>query len=146
VHLGWLAKYLRMLGWDTLYSNRYIPDDMIVLSRQENRIILTRNYELTRHKKVTRAYWIQSPEPLEQIKDVIDKFDLSGQRAPLTRCLNCNHPLEPIEKQKILHRLQVRTAMYFNEFFICTSCDQIYWKGSHYENMFEYIRHSIRNE
>lgn len=146
VHLGRLAKYLRMLGWDTLYSNRYTPDYMIDLSLQENRIILTRNYELTRHKKVIHAYWIWSPEPLEQIKDVIGKFDLSGQSAPLTRCLNCNHLLAPVKKQEILSRLQVRTAKCFNEFFICPSCDQIFWKGSHYENMLDFIHHSIHQK
>lgn len=146
VHLGRLGKYLRMLGWDTLYSNQYTPDDLISVSCQEKRIILSRNYQLTRHKKVTRSYWIRSSDPLEQIKDLINKLDLSNQSIPLTRCLNCNHILVPVEKQEILHRLQTRTAKYYNEFFICPACDQIYWKGSHFENMFDFIRHSIQVE
>ena len=146
VHLGRLCKYLRMLGWDTLYSNQYTPDDMITISCQEKRIILSRNYHLTRHKKVTHSYWIRSSDPLEQIKDVINKLDLFNQTNPLIRCLNCNHMLVTVEKQEILHRLQARTLKYFDEFFICSFCDQIYWKGSHFQNMFDFIRHSIQVE
>jgi uncharacterized protein len=146
VHLGRLCKYLRMLGWDTLYSNQYTPEEIIAISILENRIILSRNDELTRHKKVTHSYWIASSNPLEQIKDVIDKLDLSKLCMPLTRCLNCNHLIVPVEKQEILHRLQPRTTKYYHEFFICPACDQIYWKGSHFEHMFDFIHHSIQNE
>ncbi|MFH0761342.1 MAG: Mut7-C RNAse domain-containing protein [Bacteroidota bacterium] len=145
VHLGRFCKYLRMLGFDTLYSNRYTSDEMITISRQEQRIILSRNYLLTRHKEVTRAYWIGSPDPLEQIKDLIKKLDLSKLADPLTRCLNCNDRIVPIEKQEIIHRLQAGTAKYFKEFFICPACDQIYWKGSHFDNMSDFIRNSILN-
>ncbi len=143
VHLGRLCKYLRMLGWDTLYSNQYTPDEIIAISRHEKQIILSRSYQLTRHKEVTHSYWIWSPDPLEQIKDLINKLDLSKLADPLTRCLNCNHRIVPVEKQEILHRLQAQTAKYFNEFFSCPSCDQVFWKGSHYENMMDFIRHSI---
>jgi uncharacterized protein with PIN domain len=146
VHLGRLCKYLRMLGWDTLYSNQYTPDDLIAISGQEKRLLLSKNYQLTRNKKVTRSYWVRSSNPLEQIKDLINKLDLSNRSMPLTRCLNCNHILMQVEKHEILHRLQPRTAMYYNEFFNCPSCDQIYWKGSHFENMVEFIRHSIQEE
>jgi uncharacterized protein with PIN domain/molybdopterin converting factor small subunit len=144
VHLGRLCKYLRMLGWDTLYSNHYTPEEMIVLSRQEKRIILSRSYQLTRNKEVTRFYWIRSADPLEQIKDMINKLDLSNRAYPLTRCLNCNHKLVPVEKQEILHRLQALTAKYYSEFFNCPACDQIYWKGSHFENMLDFINNSIQ--
>jgi len=146
VHLGRLCKYLRMLGWDTLYSDQYTPDDLIAISGQEKRIILSRSKKLTRNKEITHFYWIRSSDPLEQVKDLIRKLDLSNQAIPLTRCLNCNHMLMPVEKQEILHRLQVRTAEYYNEFFNCPVCDAIYWEGSHYENMLDFIRHSILAE
>ncbi|MDP4291607.1 MAG: Mut7-C RNAse domain-containing protein [Bacteroidota bacterium] len=144
VHLGRLCKYLRMLGWDTLYSNRYTPDKIIAVSGQEGRIILSRNQLLTRHKKVTRSYWVQSSDPLEQIEDLIENLDLSNETQPLTRCLNCNHRIVPVTKQEILHRLQPRTKQYFEEFFICPVCDQIYWKGTHFEHMSDFINQIIR--
>lgn len=146
VHLGRLCKYLRMLGWDTLYSNRYTPEDLIQLSGQEKRILLTRNYELTRHKKLTHSHWVQSSDPLEQIHELILKLDLSNKCNPLTRCLNCNQMIVPVEKEVILHRLQLRTEKYFNEFFMCPDCGQIYWKGSHYENMVQFIQQHFQGE
>lgn len=145
VHLGRLSKYLRMLGFDTLYSNRYTPDEMISISRQEKRIILSRSFQMIRHKEVTHAYWIRSAAPLEQIKDLLGKFDLYRLADPLTRCLNCNDRLATVKKQDIIHRLQALTARYYTEFFRCPACDQIYWKGSHFENMLEFIRQRLKN-
>lgn len=145
VHLGRLCKYMRMLGFDTLYSNQYTPQEMIALSIQEKRIILSRSFQLTRHKEVTHFYWIRSADPLEQIKDLVSKLDLSKLTDPLIRCLNCNHKLVPVVKPEILHRLEVRTSEYYNEFFICPDCDQIYWKGSHFENMLEFIHQNLQN-
>jgi uncharacterized protein len=139
VHLGRLCKYLRMIGLDSLYSNRYTPEEIIAISIREKRIILSRSWQLAKHKEVTHAYWIQSSEPLEQIKDLIIKLDLSGHIEPLIRCLNCNCKLLTIEKQEILQRLQPGTINYFQEFFHCPTCDQIYWKGSHFENMLDFI-------
>ena len=139
VHLGRLCKYLRMLGLDTLYSNQYTPEEMIAISRQEKRIILSRSYQLTRHKEVTHSYWIRSADPLEQVKDLIIKLDLSSWTDPLIRCMKCNDKIVPVEKPVILHRLQSRTAKYYTEFFNCPTCNQIYWKGSHFENMLNFI-------
>lgn len=143
VHLGRLCKYLRMLGWDTLYSNQYTPEEMVAISRQENRIILSRNYKLTRDREVTHSYWIRSANPLEQISDLTDKLDLTTGADQLTRCLNCNDKLLAIEKQEILERLQPLTMKYHTEFLWCATCNQIYWKGTHFENMLKFI-HQLR--
>lgn len=145
VHLGRLCKYLRMLGWDTLYSNQYTPAEMIELSNKEKRIILSQSINLTQHKEVTHAFWIRSSDPLEQLKGLVSKLDLSKQTDPLTRCLNCNNKLEQIDKIEILGRLEARTAKYYTEFFNCPACNQIYWKGSHYENMIEFIHQNLDN-
>lgn len=145
VHLGRLCKYLRMLGWDTLYSNHYTPEELITISSQEKRILLSKSIQLIRHKEITHAYWIRSSDPLEQIKDLIRKLDLSIRANPLIRCLNCNDMLLPVEKQEILHRLEARTDQYYTEFFKCPTCDQIYWKGSHFENMLKFIHQHLQN-
>ena len=145
VHLGRLCKYLRMLGWDTLYSNQYTPKEIIAISLQEKRIILSRSGQLIRHKEVTHAYWIRSAEPIEQIRELIYKLDLSSRGNPLTRCLKCNEKLLPVGKQEILHRLPPLTEKYYNEFLRCPTCDQFYWKGSHYENMLKFIQQCLQN-
>lgn len=145
VHLGRLCKYLRMMGWDSLYSNQLTPQQIIELSRQEQRVILSRSVQLTRHKNVTHAWLIRSSDPLEQLKDLVTALDLSKWADPLTRCLNCNDKLVQVQKREILQRLQARTAKYYNEFFKCLTCDQIYWKGSHYENMLQFIEPHLQH-
>jgi uncharacterized protein with PIN domain len=139
VHLGRLSKYLRMLGFDTLYSNQYTPEQLVVAANSEQRIILSRSKQLTKDKRVTRVYWIRSSEPLEQLKDLINKLDLSKLADPLTRCLNCNNGLTSVDKQDVIHQIEARTTKYYSEFFRCHICDQIYWKGSHYQHMKEFI-------
>lgn len=139
VHLGRLSKYLRMLGFDTSYLNNYTPQQIIEISNLENRVILSKNIQLTRHKEVTHAYWVRSAEPKEQLKDLIYGLNILKLAQPLTRCLNCNSKLEIIKKEDIINRLEERTAKYYTEFFRCPLCDQIYWKGSHYESMLEFI-------
>ena len=139
-----MCKYLRMLGWDTLYSNQYMPEQLIAISKEENRILLSRSYGLTRHKDVTRSCWIRSPDPLEQVRDLAGRLDLSKSADPLVRCLNCNNRIERVDKQEVLHRLKPGTAQFFDEFFMCRACDQIYWEGSHYEHMRDFVRDLMR--
>ncbi|HEY3370237.1 MAG TPA: Mut7-C RNAse domain-containing protein [Prolixibacteraceae bacterium] len=146
VHLGRLCRYLRMLGWDTLYSNHYDPKEMIELSLQEKRILLSRSIQIIRHKELTHAWWVRSANPLEQLKDLVNKLDLSKLINPLTRCLNCNYELAAVDKSEILQDLEQRTSTYYTEFFKCPNCHHIYWKGSHYENMLKFIDHHLLNK
>lgn len=139
VHLGRLCKYLRILGFDTSYSNDYAPQQMIEISNREKRIILSRSINLIRHKEITRAYWIRSAKSLEQLKDLMNGLDIMKWAQPFTRCIRCNSKLETVNKEDIIDRLEGRTAKYYTEFFRCTVCGQIYWKGSHYESMLEFI-------
>lgn len=146
VHLGKLCKLLRMLGFDTLYSNNYTESKIVSLAKKENRIILSKSRSLVKSPSVTHAFGIRSADPLEQIRDITEKLQLANNLHPLTRCLKCNNLIEAVEKEKIAKKLEKRTNRYYNEFFICPSCNQIYWKGSHYENMLKYIDQKIRNK
>ncbi len=142
-HLGKLSKYLRMLGFDTLFANQNSIDQIIELSLSQNRIILSRNHRLVKHRLVTRSLWVRSFDPLEQIRDVVFQLDLQNSISPLTRCIVCNGRLEKIGKDKIQNRLEEETANNFNDFYICRQCGKIYWKGSHYNNMLTLIETQI---
>jgi uncharacterized protein with PIN domain len=134
-HLGRLAAYLRMLGFDCLYQNNFQDNELAhILSRQQ-RVLLTRDRRLLMRKVVVYGYCLRSLEPVEQLREVIWRFDLKDKISPFQRCLRCNTPLQPVSKEAILERLQPLTKKYFDEFHICPSCQQIYWKGSHYERM-----------
>jgi hypothetical protein len=86
-------------------------------------------------KIVIHGYCLRSLDSWEQLLEVIQRFELTGRIQPFHRCLRCNHPLQPVEKESILDRLEPLTRKYFDEFHLCPSCGQVYWKGSHYERM-----------
>ena len=134
-HLGRLAVYLRMLGFDTLYRNDYQDAELARVSEQEERTLLTRDRRLLMRNQVTQGYCVRDTVPRQQLAEVVVRFGLRPDVAPFRRCMRCNGLLEPVAKETILDRLQPLTRRYFDEFRICTQCDQVYWKGSHYERM-----------
>jgi uncharacterized protein with PIN domain len=139
VHLGKLAKYLRMLGFDTLYQNDYEDDKIIEISVNEKRIILTRDIGILKNGKVTHGYWVRSQKPKIQLNEVLERFDLNSQIEPLNRCIECNGQIIRADKEEISALLKPRTRKYFHEFFQCTNCRKVYWEGSHYSKMLEKI-------
>lgn len=138
-HLGRLAKYLRLAGFDSLDSQG-LDDRMIVdKSVREKRVILTRDRGLLKIRMVTHGYWIRSVDPKEQYREVIERFDLMRSMKPFTLCIKCNEPLVCVKKSEIESRLLPRTREYFNDFKKCPVCGRIFWEGSHYEAMKKYI-------
>jgi len=135
VHLGKLARLLRMLGFDTLYRNDYSDKEIISISKNENRVILTRDRGILKHNSVTHGYCIRSTKSIEQTREVLRRFDLYSQIKPFGRCIKCNGRINNIEKDAIKNKLPPKTANYFDEFYICLDCGKIYWRGSHYHGM-----------
>jgi uncharacterized protein with PIN domain len=134
-HLGRLAAYLRMLGFDTLYRNDYQDDELALVASMESRTLLTRDQRLLMRNAISSGYWIRHQKPQAQLSEVIKRFDMKDRFQPFLRCLRCNHLLEPVSKEAVLPRLEPLTRLYFDEFHICPACNQIYWKGSHYDRM-----------
>lgn len=139
VHLGKLAKYLRMCGFDTAYQNDYNDKIIIEISLEENRIILTRNIGLLKVKSVSNGYFIRSQDSKAQLTEVLKHFDLYLAITPFTRCIKCNGKLERVEKEKIIHLLEPLTLKYFDQFFRCIQCHSIFWEGSHFDRMSNFI-------
>lgn len=135
VHLGKLARYLRMLGIDTLYNNHYSKDDLVLVSLKERRAILTRDRNLLKRNEITHGYWIRNDDPVEQVREVIERFDLINSLREFSRCMECNAVLEKIEKSQIEKELPAKVRLYQNEFYRCPECKRIYWKGTHYDKM-----------
>lgn len=144
-HLGRLASHLRMLGLDCLYDNGFEDDKLVHISVNEQRILLTRDRMLLMHKVITQGYLLRSLDPMEQLHEVVRRFGLLKWVKPFQRCMNCNHPLKPVKKETVLEKLEPLTKKYYDDFKLCTACDQVYWKGSHYEKMFRLIRNLSTN-
>jgi len=139
-HLGKLATYLRILGFDSLYRNDYDDETLANISSESGRILLTRDRRLLMRKMVRYGYLVRHDEPKLQVVEVLRRFGLAGQVAPFRRCLRCNHLLDVAQKEAILHRLEPLTRRYFEDFRICPACDQIYWRGSHFDHMERFVR------
>ena len=135
VHLGRLAKYLRAMGFDTLYRNDYDDSEIADISNREKRIILTRDKGLLMRKNVRRGHWVRNTRVKEQVFEITRKFDLSSKITPFKRCMDCNGLIEQVSKESILQLIQPGTRKYYEDFFRCHDCHKIYWKGSHYGRM-----------
>ena len=135
VHLGKLARYLRMCGFDTCCDPDLGDRDIIEISRASRRVILTRDRGLLKNKLVTHGYWIRSQKPMEQLKEVVLRLDLQNRIDPFTRCMECNGTLEEVEKVIVEDALQEKTKKYYSQFKKCSGCGRIFWEGSHFMKM-----------
>ncbi len=135
VHLGKLASYLRLLGFDALYQNDYDDEVLAQISSQQQRVLLTQDIGLLKRSIVTYGYSVRSSNPKQQVREVLERFSLHGAVTPLKRCPRCNGLLKPVEKQTVYHRLPYFTRLSYHEFFECQDCSQLYWKGAHYQRI-----------
>lgn len=140
VHLGKLAHALRLLGFDSLYQNNFSDDAVVHLAERDSRIILTQDLGILKRKCVTRGYWVRARTVDEQILEVVKRFDLIQQIKPFTRCLVCNGEVVSVEKSTVLDQIPFRIREMFNDFYQCTACKKVYWRGSHYDKMMKKIQ------
>ena len=145
VHLGSLASYLRMFGFDVKYKNNITDDDIIEISIEEQRTILTRDRNLLKNNKITHGYFVRNGEIQDQVKEVIKRFDLRNEIKEFLRCLECNSILIPVKKENIEDRIPQKVKEWQTEFWYCKHCDKIYWKGTHYKKMRKFIE-QMRND
>jgi uncharacterized protein len=131
VHLGTLARYLRVVGFDTLWRNDYDDAAIIRIANDERRIILTRDRGILRNGRVTRGYWLRSTDPMEQLEEVMRALDLRSRLRPYSRCLECNGPIEPIGRDVARRSVPPRVLEQQRDFTRCAVCGRVYWAGSH---------------
>ncbi len=134
-HLGRLAAYLRMLGFDTWYRRDAADDLLAAVAAAERRILLTRDRGLLKRSVVRRGAFVRSDRPVEQLEEVVRRFALVDRWQPFGRCLRCNTPLVATSREEVLDRLQPLTRIHYDDFRRCPGCDAVYWKGSHHARM-----------
>ncbi len=144
-HLGKLASYLRMLGFDTVYRNTLDDAELLRISATESRLLLSRDRLLINTPGLRRAYLVRATDPKQQLREVLIRFDLRNSVKPFTRCLVCNTLLEPVARERVEDLLPPRTREFMREFFSCPDCDRIYWKGSHYGRMKRFVDDMMRS-
>lgn len=139
--LGSLAKWLRILGFDTFYANKEITDEELLnIAKIENRTIVSRDKELIlRGKKQNiNVIEIKNTDLDDQLKLVLNLIKID-EKLVLSRCTLCNKILEKIEKSKVEGKVPRKVFDNNNEFWFCNKCKKFYWMGSHYEKITDKI-------
>lgn len=139
VHLGRLAAYLRMLGFDTAYRSCASDPELAETSVAEKRILLTRDRGLLMRSAVTHGYWLRETDSRRQVAEVLGRFDLFDNLHPFTRCMACNQVLCPATREAIRGQVPASVATEFEDFHECPRCRRVYWQGTHYRRMKRWI-------
>jgi uncharacterized protein len=135
VHLGKLARRLRLLGFDVAYQNMATDPEVVETALGEQRTILTQDRGILKLKRVTHGYLVRSPHVQEQVVEVIRRFDLLARIAPFSRCTQCNGLIMSVDKTDVQADLPPKTRDYYHEFFRCQACGKVYWKGTHFNRL-----------
>lgn len=134
-HLGALARWLRMAGFDTVYDNAAHDDAIVRRAEAEQRIVLSRDRELLKRRELTRGAYLHEQRPVRQLREVIERFDLASRTEPFSLCTRCNVRLRPADKAAIAPRLPPRVRERQQRFRACPACARLYWEGSHWQRM-----------
>jgi uncharacterized protein with PIN domain len=142
--LGKLAKWLRFLGYDTSYPSAKSDDELIDLSKQENRILLTRDRDLSNSKKklkgISGVIYVESDNADQQLEQIIKNLDLEFDDKVLTRCAECNATITKVDKDQVEGHVPKGVYDRQDTFWHCPNCDKYYWQGSHYDKILAKIK------
>ncbi|AVZ74620.1 hypothetical protein SLUN_23055 [Streptomyces lunaelactis] len=143
VHLGTLARRLRLLGVDAAYENEDIGDPALAtLSAKEQRVLLSRDRGLLRRREIWAGAYIYSDRPDDQLRDVLERF--APVLAPWTRCTACNGSLSVADKDSVQDQLQQGTQRSYDVFAQCTACERVYWRGAHHARLEAIVEEALR--
>lgn len=134
-NVGRLATSLPMLGFDVAYDRLMDDPQVAELAEREQRVVLSRDHGLLKRKAVVWGRLIRDNDPALQLREVLRHFGLAPPYRTFSRCLRCNQPLAAVDKAEVLHLLQPKTRLYYQDFQQCRSCGRVYWAGSHHGKM-----------
>ncbi|AYG81239.1 hypothetical protein DWB77_03381 [Streptomyces hundungensis] len=143
VHLGTLARRLRLLGVDAAYESEDIGDPALAaLSAREQRVMLSRDRGLLHRRELWAGAYVYSHRTDEQLRDVLGRF--TPALAPWTRCTACNAPLREADKESVGDRLEHGTRSTYDVFAECGSCERVYWRGAHHASLEAIVDEAVR--
>jgi len=139
VNLGKLALKLRLLGFDTIFRNNLQDEEIVTIAQKEHRIILTRDKGILKRNAVLHGYFLRNDDPKKQLFEMVKRFQLQNQFKPFTRCTTCNGMLKEVDKDILIGQISEDILTYYNNFWRCTNCQKIYWQGSHFNKILNWI-------
>ena len=133
--LGKLAKWLKILGFDALFFSKIEDDELIAIARNEGRILLTKDTGLIQRAKNVETLFLESEEWQEQIRQVMEHFNLRERVDPHTRCIDCNVVLKNLPKKNAKNLVSAFVFEQADSFALCPNCGRIFWRGTHFKDM-----------
>jgi len=133
--LGKLAKWLKILGFDTLYFSRADDDDLLELARRQRRFLLTRDHSLLEKLNRGRGLFIESEDWREQVRQVLENLNLWLKVDPFSRCIHCNVRLKRLSRANARNLVSSFVYEKARRFAICPHCGRVFWQGTHFEAM-----------
>lgn len=140
VHLGTLARRLRLLGFDCLYEPPWEDAVLAQRSAAEQRILLTRDRRLLMRAVVTHGVYLHSDRPDRQLRALVQRLDLAGEVKPMSRCSECNGQLEKVDPEAVRERVPPKTWAYTQTYYRCRGCAKLFWKGTHWPRLDRIVR------
>jgi uncharacterized protein with PIN domain len=131
VMLGKLARWLRLLGYDTIYDHKLPLKELVKIAKTEDRIFLTRSKRIVEENDIKNFYIVKAEKFKEQLNEVVKNLNLDTQTNLFSRCSICNTEIIEVEKSSVINLIPEETAKFFDEFYKCPKCGKIYWSGSH---------------
>ena len=139
VHLGTLARYLRLLGFDTHYDNRAIDAELVHRSVAERRILLSRDVGLLKHRVLTHAHYVRATEPEQQLQEIVRALDLAARIRPFTRCMRCNGRLRRVPITRVAEQLPAQVRATERRIARCDGCGRVFWPGTHFKRLTQIV-------
>jgi uncharacterized protein with PIN domain len=133
--LGKVARWLRMLGYDTKYFNDMSDDEILKVASEEKRILLTKDYQFFKKANIhgVRAIFVEGETHIEKLANLSKQLNIKLEiNINYSRCPKCNAEIRPINKEAVKDKIPPSTYRIHNEFWVCSKCGQVYWKGSHW--------------
>ncbi len=141
--LGRLARWLRVLGYDTTYQAHIADAELVRQALQERRIVLTRDRALPRQWQLEHYLLLDDDVPLMQVRQVVMAFGLRWQEQLFSRCSQCNVPLRPAPQQEVAQRVPPYVRLHQQRFLQCPGCQRIYWEGTHVVTMRRLLHNTL---
>lgn len=145
--LGKLARWLRMLGYDTKYFNNMDDDEILKVASEEKRILLTRDYQFFRKASThgVRAIFVEGRTHAERLAELSRQLNIRLEiDINMSRCPKCNARIRQVNKEEVKDRVPKLTYNLYDEFWVCLECNQVYWKGSHWRKINSTLNHARR--
>ena len=144
--VGRLARMLRLLGYDTIFLPALGPAELAEIGAREERAILTRGEIRQRFPRTAKVFRVESEYPPEQLREVVEEFSLDPKSGLWTRCTMCNGSITSVPKETVESEVKPRVFELYQEFYRCSACARVYWRGSHVERILKNLSYVLGPE